>query len=129
MTRARARALENEVTSLLTQLPYDACETWMLPHSETLCVLRYNEDPLGEARNNGQVGKFMDEEDQRRRSPKVHRARTSGPREQQQQPEPYSRRATGAGHPAGRPDIRPVQPGHPAPARKSGTSLQNTTVT
>ena len=129
MTRARARALENEVTSLLTELPYDACETWMLPHSETLCVLRYQEDPLGEARTNGQVGKFMDETDQRRRSPEVYRARTSGPKPRHPAPGSYSsskrqsaQEATGAGHPAGGPDIRPdprtsdqpdIRPGSP----------------
>jgi hypothetical protein len=62
MTRARARAIENEVTSLLSQFPFDAHEDWMLPQTETLCILRYQEDPLGEARNNGQVGKYTDEE-------------------------------------------------------------------
>jgi hypothetical protein len=78
MTRARARALENEVPSLLHESPYDACETWLLPHSEMLCVLRYQEDPLEEARNNERVAKFMDAKDQQRRSPEVYRTRTSG---------------------------------------------------
>ena len=42
MTRARARAIENEVNSLLVELPFDPRETWLLPQSELLCVLRYH---------------------------------------------------------------------------------------
>ena len=41
MTRARARALETEVTSLLSQFHLDEHETWLLPQTETLCILRY----------------------------------------------------------------------------------------
>ena len=41
MTRARARALETKVTSLLSQFHFDAHETWLLPQTETLCILRY----------------------------------------------------------------------------------------
>ena len=41
MTRARARAIENEVNSLLVELPFDPLETWILPQTETLCMLRY----------------------------------------------------------------------------------------
>src|SRR3954463_9152519 len=41
MTRARARALKTEVTSLLSQFHFDTHETWILPQTETLCVLRY----------------------------------------------------------------------------------------
>ncbi|XBH78366.1 hypothetical protein VPH35_104644 [Triticum aestivum] len=42
MTRARARALEIEVTSLLSDFHFDAHETWLLPHMDTLCILRYH---------------------------------------------------------------------------------------
>ena len=55
-TRARARAIENEVTSLLSQLPFDARENWMLPPTETLCVLRYLEGGRQAATTNGQDG-------------------------------------------------------------------------
>ena len=41
MTRARARAIENEVNSLLVELSFDPLETWLLPQTEMLCVLRY----------------------------------------------------------------------------------------
>ena len=50
MPRARARALETEVTSLLSQFHFDAHEAWLLPHMDTLCIIRYN----GEAKEQGQ---------------------------------------------------------------------------
>ena len=54
MTRARARALETEVTSLLSQLPFDSHETWLLPQMETLCILRYQGLHREEAREQGE---------------------------------------------------------------------------
>uniref|UniRef100_A0A8R7UK08 Uncharacterized protein n=1 Tax=Triticum urartu TaxID=4572 RepID=A0A8R7UK08_TRIUA len=53
MTRARARALESEVTSLLSQLPFESYETWLLPQTETLCILRYQGVRHGEAKEQG----------------------------------------------------------------------------
>ena len=50
MTRARARALETKVTSLLSDFHFDAHETWLLPHTDTMCTLRY----LGEAKERGE---------------------------------------------------------------------------
>ena len=38
MTRARARAIQSEVTSLLLEFPSSSSETWLLPKSEMLCV-------------------------------------------------------------------------------------------
>ena len=40
LTRARAKAIEDKVNSLLSELPLPTRETWLLPHSETLCVIR-----------------------------------------------------------------------------------------
>lgn len=37
MTRARARAIETEVNSLLSEFTLFTCETWLLPQMETLC--------------------------------------------------------------------------------------------
>ena len=54
MTRARARALKTEVTSLLSQLPFDSPETWLLPQMETLCILRYQGVSHGEAKKQGE---------------------------------------------------------------------------
>ena len=48
MTRARARAIQSEVNSLLVKFPFDPFETWLLPQTETLCVLRYHESSQGE---------------------------------------------------------------------------------
>ena len=42
MTRARARAIQSEVTSLLLEFSPSSSETWLLPKSEILCVIRYN---------------------------------------------------------------------------------------
>ena len=67
MTRARARALETEVTSLISDISYDPLETWLLPKSGMLCMIRYKEDPPEDAHEDGQVSKFMDEEEERRR--------------------------------------------------------------
>ena len=53
MTRARARALETEVTSLLSQFPFDSHETWLLPQTETLCILRCQGRRREEAREQG----------------------------------------------------------------------------
>ncbi len=53
MTRARARALETEVTSLLSQLPFESHETWLLPKSETLCMIRYKKDPPEDVHEDG----------------------------------------------------------------------------
>ena len=41
MTRARACAIQSEVNSVLVELHFDPLETWLLPQTEMLCVLRY----------------------------------------------------------------------------------------
>ena len=43
ITRARAKALHDKVNSLLTTLDLDTPLDGMLPHAETLCVIRYVE--------------------------------------------------------------------------------------
>ncbi|KAK1681332.1 hypothetical protein QYE76_042180 [Lolium multiflorum] len=43
MTRARAKAIHDKVNSLLTTLDLDSPLDGMLPHAETLCVIRYTE--------------------------------------------------------------------------------------
>ena len=59
MTQAHARALETEVTSLLSKFHFDAHEAWLLPHMDTLCVLRYQ----GEAKERGEEGEEDGRED------------------------------------------------------------------
>ena len=113
MTRARARALENEVTSFLSDTTYDPLETWLLPKSDMLCMIRCQEEPPEDAREDGQAAKSMDEENQRKRASSPSRPRTSGQvpghpapgatiAAAAQMPKP-----TGPGHPASSPDIWP----------------------
>ena len=56
MTRARAKSIKDKVNSLLSKLPLSTYETWLLPHAETLCVIRYLEGSHGLAAPNGQDG-------------------------------------------------------------------------
>ena len=64
MTRARAKAIEDKVNSLLSELPLSTHETWLLPHMDTLCVIRYLEESHGTAAPNGQGGKDTKHEHQ-----------------------------------------------------------------
>ncbi|KAI5018266.1 hypothetical protein ZWY2020_043154 [Hordeum vulgare] len=104
MTRAHARAIETEVTSLLCDPSFDDHGTWMPPQAETLCILRYHVDDREDTRSEGQVAMKMDlktdeREDQRK-------AKTP--------PRPE--------HPATTPDIRPVKvPPSPRQNRHSYT--------
>jgi len=50
MTRARARALKTDVTSLLSQFPFETHETWLLPQTKTLFILGYKGVIHGEAK-------------------------------------------------------------------------------
>ena len=64
MTRARAKAIKDKVNSLLSELPLSTYETWLLPHGETLCVIRCLEESHGTATCNGQDGEDTKCEDQ-----------------------------------------------------------------
>ncbi|XBI79540.1 hypothetical protein VPH35_088973 [Triticum aestivum] len=64
MTRARAKAIEHKVNSLLSELPLSTHETWILPHAETLCVIRYMEEGHGIATSNAQYGEDTEYEGQ-----------------------------------------------------------------
>ncbi|XP_073356168.1 uncharacterized protein [Aegilops tauschii subsp. strangulata] len=111
MTRARVRALETEVTSFLSDITYDPLETWLLPKSEMLCMIRYQEDPPEDAPEGGQVLKFTDEENQRKESRTTSRPRTSSLDPGHPAPGASS---TPVVQPTGiAPDIR-LQPGNPA---------------
>ena len=78
MTRARARALETEVTSFLSDISFDPLETWLLPKSGMLCMIRYQEDPPEDAREEGQAPKSMEEEKQWEKARTPSRHQTSG---------------------------------------------------
>ena len=117
MTRACARALETEVTSLLSDISYDPLETWLLPKSDILCMIRCQEEPPKDAREDGQAAHSADEENQLTRTRSPSRPRTSGPWSfsiSNSQVCQVSRALTSG-----------VQPGHPASARKSSQSPGN----
>ena len=61
MTRARARAIQSEVNSLLVELPFDPLETWLLPQTEMLCVLRYQESNQGEVTTQDEHREHVDD--------------------------------------------------------------------
>ena len=111
-TRARAYAIGHKVNPLLNASPFHSCETWLLPHAKTLHVLRYQEDPLEDARNIGQVPKYMDEEARRRRTSRCYKTRTADPWKFRLQQKPSRRAPISTGHPAQRepPDIQPLAP-------------------
>ena len=54
MTRARAKAIEDKVNSLLSELPLSMNETWLLPKSEVLCMIRHQEGPPEDAHEENQ---------------------------------------------------------------------------
>ena len=55
VTRARAKAIEDMVNSLLSKLPLSLHEKWLLPKFEMLCMIRYQEDPPEDAREGVQA--------------------------------------------------------------------------
>ena len=63
MTRARARALETKVASLLSQLPFESHETWLLPQTKKLFILRYQGTSHGEAKEQVRTREESEHED------------------------------------------------------------------
>ena len=115
MTRARAKSIEDKVNSLLSELPLSTHETWLLPQTETLCVLRYREESHGTSTSNRQDGKPTDREGQEEELPEKTLA---------------TGRLVGTGRPA--PEGQPAQvPDNAGPSertsgpdRKTGHTLQ-----
>ena len=104
MTRARARALETEVTYLLSDISYDPLETWLLPQSRMLCMIRYQEDPPEDAHEDGQDPKSVEKENPWKKARTASRHRTSGqdpghPALGDPQGQASAEEATGTGHP------------------------------
>ena len=67
MTTARAKAIEDKVNTLLSELPLSMHETWLLPQAETLCVIRCLEESHRPTTLNGQDGedgKFIGQEEE-----------------------------------------------------------------
>ena len=121
MTRARARALETEVTSLLSHFHFDTHETRLLPHTDTLCMLKYHGEAKGQGQGEDEYGREYGEEE-------VMKRKLQAPDDR---PGPDVRRPPGFGRPAlsGRPTPphpsqiygfpeplgQPTMPEHPTP--------------
>ena len=75
---SRAYAIGPKVNPLLNASPFHSCETWLLPYARTLHMPRYQGDPLGDARNDGQVPNYKDEGARREEPEKGYRTPTSG---------------------------------------------------
>ena len=110
MTRARARAFEVKVTYFLSDISYDPLETWLLPKSGMLCMIGYQEGPLEDAREDGQVPKHMDEEERQEEPNEVPRNQTSGPWPGHLAPDGYNHSSKTAAAKLHDPDIRPLHP-------------------
>ena len=80
MTRARAKAIEDKVNTLLSELPLSTHETWLLPQAETLCVIRCLEEGHGTTTSNRQDGEGTKYLDQEKNLPEVDSQRITGPR-------------------------------------------------
>jgi hypothetical protein len=110
MTRALAKAIDDKVNSLLSELPLSTHATWLLPQAETLCVIRYLEEGHGATTSNGEDGEDTKYERQEE--------------ELQEELQPPDDRS--------RPDVRPLKAtparGSQASERYSGqTSVQDRT--
>ena len=113
MTRARAKAIEDKVNSLLSELPLSMHETWLLPKSEVLCMIRHQEGPPEDAHEDVQVPKSTDEENQRKEPRTSPKPQTSG--HDPRHPAPRASPTTAVQPPEAK------GPRHPAPtARTSG---------
>ena len=62
-TRARARAIENEVNSFLFELHSNSFESWVLPQTEVLCMIRYQGVDDGEASTKTQAPTVEEKEE------------------------------------------------------------------
>ena len=129
MTRARARALETEVTSLLSQFPFDSHETWLLPQSETLCILRYQGASHEEARKQGEPEAEDMHEDGEEKAPRTRMAGRSGRRpgrsgQSPDDPDPGPDYPANSSEETRSSSLKPYHPDpvpdHPDPARTSG---------
>ena len=97
MTRARAKAIEDKVNSLLSELPLPTRETWLLPHSETLCVIRCLEASHGTTTYKSQDGEDPKHDGQEELTRKLQAL--------DDRPSPDVRRVPGHGRPDP-PDVR-----------------------
>ena len=54
-THQAPSGMETEVNSFLVDMHMDTSGTWLLPHQNTLCIIRYEEEPFQAAEEHPQV--------------------------------------------------------------------------
>mgnify|MGYP005825292985 CR=1 FL=1 len=101
MRRAHARAIENEVDSLLFEFHLVSLENGILPQRDTLCVLRYIGDHHKEARLKAQAPAEQEKEEEVEKNEGEKSLYTPGSRKEGPRvPDPEDvRRGKSPGHP------------------------------
>ena len=118
------------MNSLLSELPLSMHETWLLPKSEVLCMIRHQEGPPEDAHEDVQVPKSTDEENQWKEPRTSPRPRTSGPWSVVHYSSTSARSYRPRTYDRDSPDIRPLpsprtsahRPGNPAPSRATNAT-------
>ena len=67
MTRPQTYAIGHKVNSLLSEPSLSTCETWLLPPTCVLCMIRYLEESHGATTTNGRASedaKYKDQEEE-----------------------------------------------------------------
>ena len=101
LARARARNIENEVTSFLSEFFSVSLENGILPQRDTLCVLRYIGDHREEARMKAQAPAEQEKEEEVEKNEGEKSLYTPGSRKEGPRvPDPEDvRRGKSPGHP------------------------------
>ena len=109
MTRPQTYTIGHKVNSLLSELSLSTCETWLLPPTCVLCMIRYLEESHGATTSNGRASEDAKYKDQEKKLPESYSGRTTG------------QRRTSDAWTLSQPE-EPVTtgPGHPSRPRKSG---------
>ena len=78
--RPRTYAIGHKVNSLLSEPSLSTCETWLLPPTCVLCMIRYLEESHGATTSNGRASEDAKYKDQEKKLREVYSLRTTGPR-------------------------------------------------
>ena len=78
MTRPRTYVIGHKVNSLLSELSLSTCETWLLPPTCVLCMIRYLEESHGATTSNGRATEDAKYKDQEKKLPEIYSHRTTG---------------------------------------------------
>ena len=123
--KPRTYVIGHKVNSLLSELSLSTCETWLLPPTCVLCMIRYLEESHGATTSNRRASedaKYKDQEVPQVESSRSYSGRTSGrsPDIRRHQPEEDQREAEARRLYSGRTSGRPPDIRRPATGRTSG---------